>query len=320
MLYDHSLYDNWPYYIESRIWYRNSVSFKYAHGFVESPFCFGWSISGNSIEIVWFIMMTSSNENIFGITGHLCREFTGHRLILLAKAERWCSFFICASLNGWASNREAGNLRRHRAHYDVIVMVNDISPRMVAGRFSIYHDIPSTIKVTLIEMSYQTCIKITQTYDLYMNHNMTSRFPKYVKRERLNHDAKMCSISHEIYTRMCLMYCGYIITSETNDVIPLLTSIRDVFLFKAPYSCLNGREVTVIDMAHYHHDVLMSMKASQIPSPTIVCSTGYSGADQRKHQSSVSLAFLLGIHRWRVNSPHKGPVTRKTFPFDDVIM
>ena len=44
------------------------------------------------------------------------------------------------------------------------------------------------------------------------------------------------------------------------------------------------------------------------------------GADQRKHQSSMSLAFVRGIHRWPVNSPHKGPVTRKMFPFDDIIM
>ena len=51
---------------------------------------------------------------------------------------------------------------------------------------------------------------------------------------------------------------------------------------------------------------------------TIVYSTVYSGTDQRKHQSSASLAFVLGIHRWPVNSPHKGPVTRKMFPFDDV--
>ena len=49
-------------------------------------------------------------------------------------------------------------------------------------------------------------------------------------------------------------------------------------------------------------------------------STVYSGADQRKLQSSASLAFVRGIHRWPVNSPHKRPVTRKMFPFDDVIM
>ena len=54
--------------------------------------------------------------------------------------------------------------------------------------------------------------------------------------------------------------------------------------------------------------------------PQYCYSTVYSGADQRKHQSSVSLAFVLGIHRWPVNSPHKSPVTRKRFPFGDVIM
>ena len=64
----------------------------------------------------------------------------------------------------------------------------------------------------------------------------------------------------------------------------------------------------------------MGTMASQITSLTIVYSTVYSGADQRKHQSSASLAFVRGIHRWPVNSPHKWPVTRKMFPFDDVIM
>ena len=66
--------------------------------------------------------------------------------------------------------------------------------------------------------------------------------------------------------------------------------------------------------------IIMRTMVSQITSLTIVYSTVYSGADQRKHQSSASLAFLRGIHRWPVNSPHKGPVTRKLFPFDDVIM
>ena len=59
---------------------------------------------------------------------------------------------------------------------------------------------------------------------------------------------------------------------------------------------------------------------SQITSLMIVYSTVYSGADQRKHQSSASLGFVWGIHRGPVNSPHKWPVTRKMFPFDDVIM
>ena len=52
----------------------------------------------------------------------------------------------------------------------------------------------------------------------------------------------------------------------------------------------------------------------------IVYSTVYSGVDHRKHQSPASLAFVRGIHRGPVNSPHKWPVTRTLFPFDDVIM
>ena len=57
----------------------------------------------------------------------------------------------------------------------------------------------------------------------------------------------------------------------------------------------------------------MCAMASQITSLTIVYSTVYSGVDQRKNQSSASLAFVRGIHRWPVNSPHKWPVTRKMF-------
>ena len=68
------------------------------------------------------------------------------------------------------------------------------------------------------------------------------------------------------------------------------------------------------------NDVIMGEMASQITSLTIVYSTVYSDADQRKHQSSASLAFVRGIHRGPVNSPHKWPVTRKMVPFDDVIM
>ena len=64
----------------------------------------------------------------------------------------------------------------------------------------------------------------------------------------------------------------------------------------------------------------MRTMASQITSLTIVYSTVYAGADQRKYQNSALLAFVRGIHRWPVNSPHKGQVMRKLFKFDDVIM
>ena len=64
----------------------------------------------------------------------------------------------------------------------------------------------------------------------------------------------------------------------------------------------------------------MGAVVSQITSLTIVYSTVFSDADQRKHQSSALLAFVRGILRWPVNFPHKWPVTRKMFPFDDVII
>ena len=116
---------------------------------------------------------------------------------------------ICAWINDWINNRDAGDLRRHRGHYDVNVM---------------------------------------------LQRNRSDRLP-----------------------------------------LEIATGI------------------------HYG-DVIMGMIASQITSPTIVYSTAYSGADQIKHQSSASLAFVRGIHRGPVNSPHRWPVTRRMFPFDDVIM
>ena len=64
----------------------------------------------------------------------------------------------------------------------------------------------------------------------------------------------------------------------------------------------------------------MNAMASQITDVSIVCSSVCSGADQRKHQSSSSLAFVRGIHRWPVDSAQTGLVTRKMFSFGNVIM
>ena len=69
-----------------------------------------------------------------------------------------------------------------------------------------------------------------------------------------------------------------------------------------------------VGLTHKHYsDAIMRTMASQITSVSVVCSTVCLGADQRKHQSSVSLAFVRGVHRSPVDS-------RKMFPFDDVIM
>ena len=82
---------------------------------------------------------------------------------------------------------------------------------------------------------------------------------------------------------------------------------------------ISHQKFTTKTEEHYS-DVIMGAMAFQITSLTIVYSTVYSGADQGKHQSSASVAFVRGIHRGPVNSPHKWPVTRKMFPFDDAIM
>ena len=74
------------------------------------------------------------------------------------------------------------------------------------------------------------------------------------------------------------------------------------------------------DKKDHNNDVIMNVMASQITSLTIVYSSVFSGAVQTKHQSSASLTFVGGIHLWAVNSPHKGPETRKMFPCDDVII
>ena len=90
-------------------------------------------------------------------------------------------------------------------------------------------------------------------------------------------------------------------------------------LFKETLTKSSGNDIYIFHVNHYN-DVKMGAMASQITSLIIVYSTVYSGAGQRKHQSSASLAVLRGIQRWPVNSPHRWPVTRKMFSFDDAIM
>ena len=100
----------------------------------------------------------------------------------------------------------------------------------------------------------------------------------------------------------------------------ILSTKRILFGDPHFYTLTFGNESDGWEIPDHYSDVIMGMMASQITSLTIVYSTIHSGADQRKHQSSASLAFVRVIHRGPVNSPHKWPVTWKMFPFDDVIM
>ena len=71
---------------------------------------------------------------------------------------------------------------------------------------------------------------------------------------------------------------------------------------------------------HHFSAVIMRAMTSQVIGASIVYSDFCPGAYQRKLQSFTSLDFVTGIHRWPMNSPRQGPVTRKMFPFDDIIM
>ena len=91
-----------------------------------------------------------------------------------------------------------------------------------------------------------------------------------------------------------------------------------IMLFTQVVQAISTSHLRII--SPQYTDVIMSAMASKITSITVVYSIVYSGADQRQRQSSASLAFVRGIHRWPVNSPYKGPAMRKKIPFDDVIM
>ena len=135
-------------------------------------------------------------------------------------------------------------------------------------------------------------------------------------------------LSNNFYTRIVLsVYFTTIKTGEYyhNIINHQELAVPDVCFVKCYITTpdvipLTSLTITAHMVINHYDDVIMGAIASQITSLTIVYSTLYSGADQSKHQSSASLAFVRGIHRGPVNSRHKWPVTRKMFPFDDVIM
>ena len=110
-----------------------------------------------------------------------------------------------------------------------------------------------------------------------------------------------------------MLHLGHSSEGQVDDYIPTYIS---VYIYWYTY---HGRHICHISIrcVQLYDDVIMGAMASQITSLPIVYSTVYSDADQRKHQSSASLAFVREIHRRRLNFPHNWPVTRKMFPFHD---
>ena len=144
---------------------------------------------------------------------------------------------------------------------------------------------------------------------------------KHFHSRRCTSKCRLRNGGHFVSASMCQCYCHIFhspmrlhIIFIQNHLINILWTLSLKWLLPLGF-CFTERS----QWSHYS-DVIMGAMASKITSVSIVYSTVCSGADQRKHQSSASLAFVRGIHRWPVNSPHKGPVKRKMFPLDDVIM
>ena len=101
--------------------------------------CYRIGILPSRYTIIIIHMMTSSNGNIFRVTGRLCGEITGQRWIPRSKASNaglWCFLWSAPWINGWVNNHETGDLRRQRTHYDVIVMhINSMQIHSAASTF-----------------------------------------------------------------------------------------------------------------------------------------------------------------------------------------
>ena len=116
------------------------------------------------------------------------------------------------------------------------------------------------------------------------------------------------SFSYRIVLKYCTEHGSIVLCTNFQNIWTTETDVMG----ERDFGALNILGATTRFTCHYN-DVIMGAMASQITSLKTLYSSLYSGADQRKHRSSASLDFVRGIHRWPVNSPHKGPVTRKCF-------
>ena len=123
-----------------------------------------------------------------------------------------------------------------------------------------------------------------------------------------------CFINQHVMVRMKLIpLCGF----DTPCGNRLIITKQALHTEKYMKSDLHKARTSKISNTLLRRHIVGTM-ASQIT--TRDCLLNRSFGRRSKKTSLASLAFVRGIHRWPVNSPHKWPVTRKMFPFDDVIM
>ena len=234
--------------------------------------------------------MTSSNGNIFRVTGHLWGEFTGLRWIPRTKAsdaELWY-FLWCKRLSkhsrGWWFETLSHPLWRHRNGCRISV------GSMVEKRgrvITVSHCMNMFFMYVYILHSNVYCI-----YELHKNANMIvlgNRWIYFVE--------NMCCIcGMHVRYELTIIFVLLLLEKWGSDHATSLHMWRQLRLAHR----ISGTEVLGFILSPlYHSDVIMTMMASQITSLTVVYSIAYWDADQRKHQSSASLTFVRGIHRDR---------------------
>ena len=161
----------------------------------------------------------------------------------------------------------------------------------------------------------------------YSNSNnsyQTLRGYKHVWCYRREPELRRIKKTRFVWKYPCKNWYNYRVTFHGIVMLVVLCVFfsRACWLSKRGPTWLHKSSLDCARMLTFRHydDVIIGAISSLITSLTIVYSIVYSDADQRKHQRPASLAFVRGIHRGPVNSPHKWPVTRKMFPFDDVII
>ena len=216
----------------------------------------------------------------------------------------------CAWINGWVNNRNAGDLSRHRAHYNVTVMgwhhpfrigwLTPDSQRILGSgdrwEFQPFFKSPSVgaLQADCVSVHRWWYIKIVGA-----NCPQTAIILTDCVKKKWRHTLQLFI---DVGTQ-----------STLSDLhITLIRGGIFIAVDRLSTSTSHGRSTSL------SNDVIMSSMVSQITGVPIVCSTVGSGAYQRSKLRPR--AFVRGIHRWPVNSPHKRPVTQKMLPFDDVIM
>ena len=149
------------------------------------------------------IMMTSSNGNIFRVTGHLCGKFTGPRWIFRTKGQwRGALMFslIYAWINDWVNNREAGDLRRQHGHYDVIVMIRQFMPKAGSGFHVkwLKENLNHSYQSAAVDKVYIfVCIGCTRGLHCFINFNISSNTIDIIWRIKY-HNCQLAQVVREV--------------------------------------------------------------------------------------------------------------------------